>query len=166
MFWFIYEFHNIFERFPGQNTDVSPYNIHIRFELYIFTATLFKINVRVFILFSPLRDMCIKMGFFLTKKINIWFETIMIISHLLWGFYSILSWFIFFCLSTIMHLIAFKNKSSNQTYKKSFFYKETILQWHFSKLNVKMKLRFNLISKIYLKSTVKLYNHIPCIEFD
>lgn len=65
-----------------------------------------------------------------------------------------------------MHSIAFKNKSSNQTYKKSFFYKETILQWHFSKLNVKMKLRFNLISKIYLKSTVKLYNHIPCIEFD
>lgn len=43
---------------------------------------------------------------------------------------------------------------------------ETILQWHFSNLNVKMKLRFNLISKIYLKSTVKLYNHIPCIEFD
>lgn len=118
MFWFIYEFHNIFERFPGQNTDVSPYNIHIRFKLYIFTATLFKFNVRVFILFSPLRDMCIKMGFFLTKKINIWFETIMIISHLLWGFYSILSWFIFFCLSTIMHSIAFKNKSSNQTYKK------------------------------------------------
>lgn len=66
-----------------------------------------------------------------------------------------------------MHSIAFKNKSSNQTYKKkSFFYKETILQWHFSKLNVKMKLRFNLISKIYFKSTVKLYNHIPCIEFD
>lgn len=67
-----------------------------------------------------------------------------------------------------MHSIAFKNKSSNQTYKKkkSFFYKEIILQWHFSKLNVKMKLRFNLISKIYLKSTVKLYNHIPCIEFD
>lgn len=66
-----------------------------------------------------------------------------------------------------MHSIAFKNKSSNQTYiKKSFFYKETILQWHFSKLNVKMKLRFNLISKIYLKSTVKLYNHIPCIEFE
>lgn len=66
-----------------------------------------------------------------------------------------------------MHSIAFKNKSSNQTYKKKrFFYKETILQWHFSKLNVKMKLRFNLISKIYLKSTVKLYNHIPCIEFD
>lgn len=66
-----------------------------------------------------------------------------------------------------MHSIAFKNKSSNQTYKKkSFFYKETILQWYFSKLNVKMKLRFNLISKIYLKSTVKLYNHIPCIEFD
>lgn len=118
MFWFIYEFHNIFERFPGQNTDVSPYNIHIRFKLYIFTATLFKFNVRVFILFSPLRDMCIKMGVFLTKKINIWFETIMIISHLLWGFYSILSWFIFFCLSTIMHSIAFKNKSSNQTYKK------------------------------------------------
>lgn len=28
-----------------------------------------------------------------------------------------------------------------------------------------MKLRFNLIFKIYLKSTVKLYNHIPCIEF-
>lgn len=96
----------------------SPYNIHIRFKLYIFTATLFKFNVRVFILFSPLRDMCIKMVFFLTKKINIWFETIMIISHLLWGFYSILSWFIFFCLSTIMHSIAFKNKSSNQTYKK------------------------------------------------
>lgn len=118
MFWFIYEFHNIFERFPGQNTDVSPYNIHIRFKLYIFTATLFKFNVRVFILFSPLRDMCIRMGFFLTKKINIWFETIMIISHLLWGFYSILSWFIFLCLSTIMHSIAFKNKSSNQTYKK------------------------------------------------
>lgn len=66
-----------------------------------------------------------------------------------------------------MHSIAFKNKSSNQTYKKkSIFYKETILQWHFSKLNVKMKLRFNLISKIYLKSTVKLNNHIPCIEFD
>lgn len=66
-----------------------------------------------------------------------------------------------------MHSIAFKNKSSNQTYiKKSFFHKETILQWHFSKLNVKMKLRFNLISKIYLKSTVKLYNHIPCIEFE
>lgn len=66
-----------------------------------------------------------------------------------------------------MHSIAFKNKSSNQTYiKKSFFYKETILQWHFSKLNVNMKLRFNLISKIYLESTVKLYNHIPCIEFD
>lgn len=65
-----------------------------------------------------------------------------------------------------MHLIAFKNKSSNQTYKKGFFYKETILQWHFSKLNVKMKLRFNLISKIYSKSTVKLYNHIPCIEFE
>lgn len=63
-----------------------------------------------------------------------------------------------------MHSIAFKNKSSNQTYKKKV--KETILQWHFSKLNVKMKLRFNLISKIYLKSTVKLYNHIPCIEFE
>lgn len=29
-----------------------------------------------------------------------------------------------------------------------------------------MKLRFNLISKIYLKSTVKLYNHIPCIDFE
>lgn len=166
MFWFIYEFHNIFEKFPGQNTDVSPYNIHIRFKLYIFRATLFKFNVRVFILFSPLRDMCIKMGFFLTKKINIWFETIMIISHLLWGFYSILSWFIFFVYQPLCIQLHSKINHRTKHIKKSFFYKETILQWHFSKLNVKMKLRFNLISKIYFKSTVKLYNHIPCIEFD
>lgn len=111
--------------------------------------------------------MCIKMGVFLTKKINIWFETIMIISHLLWGFYSILSWFIFFVYQPLCIQLHSKiNHRTKRIKKKSFFYKETILQWHFSKLNVKMKVRFNLISKIYLKSTVKLYNHIPCIEFD
>lgn len=167
MFWFIYEFHNNFWKISrSEHRCKSIQYTHSVQTLYFYSDTLLVQCTGFHFVFS-LKRYVYQNGVFLTKKINIWFETIMIISHLLWGFYSILSWFIFFVYQPLCIQLHSKiNHRTKHIKKKSFFYKETILQWHFSKLNVKMKLRFNLISKIYLKSTVKLYNHIPCIEFE
>lgn len=74
----------------------------------------------------------------------------MITSPLFWGFRLFKVDSICYFLSIIVHLIEFKNKSSTQTYKKYFFYKETILHRHYLKLNVNMQFCFSL-SKIWKK---------------